>query len=124
MRHLNLFLLLTFSTIVAFFTSCSTDFELNADYDEIPIVFGVLDQSVDTQFVKINKSFIGNGDNNTYAAINDSSLYTNVIGRVEEYVDEILTTSFQLEEMWVNNLEEEYFIQILKKYFSLFQVRH
>ena len=38
--------------------SCSTDFELNAPYKTIPIV-GLLDQSQDTQFVKINRSFLG-----------------------------------------------------------------
>ena len=90
-------------------SSCTTDFELNAEYDEIPVIFGILDQSVDTQFVKINKSFIGGGDNMSYAAINDSSLYSNVVGRVEEYVDDVLTETFPLEEMWVTNLDEGIF---------------
>ena len=85
-RIINIFIFSVLSAAALFTFSCTTDFELNAEYDEIPIIFGVLDQSVDTQFIKINKSFIGNGDNNTYAAINDSSLYTNVVARVEEYI--------------------------------------
>ena len=108
-RIIKLFLCSVISAAALFTSSCTTDFELNAEYDEIPIIFGILDQSVDTQFVKINKSFIGNGDNSTYAAINDSSLYTNVIGRVEEYVDGALTETFPLEEMWVTNLDEGIF---------------
>ena len=108
-RIIKLFLFSALSAAALFTSSCTTDFELNAEYDEIPVIFGVLDQSVDTQFVKINKSFIGGGDNMSYAAINDSSLYSNVIGRVEEYVDGMLTETFPLEEMWVTNLDEGIF---------------
>mgnify|MGYP001192254472 CR=1 FL=1 len=108
-RIINLFLFSLLSAAALFNSSCTTDFELNAEYDEIPVVFGILDQSVDTQFVKINKSFIGGGDNMSYAAINDSSLYSNVVGRVEEYVDNVLTETFPLEEMWVTNLDEGIF---------------
>jgi hypothetical protein len=110
MKRIITLVYITFISVSALFVaSCTTDFELNAEYDEIPVIFGILDQSVDTQFVKINKSFIGNGNNTSYAAINDSSLYSNVIGRVEEYVDNVLTETFQLEEMWVNNLDEGIF---------------
>jgi len=117
-RIITLFYITFISVSALFISSCTTDFELNADYDEIPIIFGVLDQSVDTQFVKINKSFIGSGDNNTYAPINDSSMYTDVVGRVEEYVDGTIDRTFQLEEMWVNNLDEGiFFTDSQKVYF-------
>ena len=110
MKRIITLLYITFISVSALFiSSCTTDFELNADYDEIPVIFGVLDQSVDTQFVKINKSFIGNGDNNTYAAINDSSLYSNVVARVEEYIGGAIDRTFPLEEMWVTNLDEGIF---------------
>jgi hypothetical protein len=108
-RIIKLFLFSVLSAAALFTSSCTTDFELNAEYDEIPIIFGVLDQSVDTQFVKINKSFIGNGDNTSYAAINDSSLYTNVVARVEEYIGGAIDRTFPLEEMWVTNLDEGIF---------------
>ena len=118
MKRITILLYITFISVSALFiASCTTDFELNAEYDEIPVIFGILDQSVDTQFVKINKSFIGNGNNTSYAAINDSSLYSNVIGRVEEYVDNVLTETFQLEEMWVNNLDEGIFYTDSQKVF-------
>jgi hypothetical protein len=118
MKRIITLVYITFISVSALFVaSCTTDFELNAEYDEIPVIFGVLDQSVDTQFVKINKSFIGNGNNTSYAAINDSSLYSNVIGRVEEYVDNVLTETFQLEEMWVNNLDEGIFYTDSQKVF-------
>jgi hypothetical protein len=116
-QSINIFLISALSAAALFNSSCTTDFELNAEYDEIPIIFGVLDQSVDTQFVKINKSFIGSGNNASYAAINDSSLYSNVIGRVEEYLDGMLTETFQLEEMWINNLDEGIFYTDSQKVF-------
>lgn len=108
-RIINIFFFAVISASALFISSCTTDFELNADYDEVPVIFGILDQSVDTQFVKINKSFIGDGDNTTYAAINDSSLYTDVVARVEEYIDGTIDRTFPLEEMWVNNLDEGIF---------------
>ncbi len=89
--------------------SCSTDFELNAPYNEIPVVFGLLDQSADTQFVKINKSFIGDGNNAEYAAVNDSSMYSSVAATVEEHVNGSITNTFNLQEMWVSDLDEGIF---------------
>ena len=45
-------------TIAAFSNSCSTDFDLNADFIETPVVYGLLDASVDTQYIRINRPFI------------------------------------------------------------------
>ncbi|MAW21696.1 MAG: hypothetical protein CMD16_04815 [Flavobacteriales bacterium] len=39
-------------------TSCETDFEINADWKETTIVYGLLDASKDTQYVKINRAFL------------------------------------------------------------------
>ena len=119
MKRIITLLYITFISVSALFiSSCTTDFELNAEYDEIPIIFGILDQSVDTQFIKINKSFIGDGDNTSYAAINDSSLYTNVVARVEEYIGGTINRTFPLEEMWVSNLDEGiFYTDVQKVYF-------
>ena len=42
------------------------------------------DESSDTQWVKVNKSFLGDGNNFEYAAINDSTEYNTVTVTVEE----------------------------------------
>ncbi len=76
----NIFLL--FALIGGLF-SCKTDFEINAPYDKIPIVYGVLDQGVDTQWIKINKSFLGT-NNLEYPSVNDSNYFDNITVRVEE----------------------------------------
>jgi hypothetical protein len=56
-------------------TSCETEVELLAPYDETPVIYGVLDYTADTQFVRINKTFLGEGDPAQYAAIQDSVEY-------------------------------------------------
>ena len=42
------------------FTSCESDFDINADWEEVTVVFGLLDQSQEKQFIRINKAFLGN----------------------------------------------------------------
>jgi hypothetical protein len=93
--------------IVAGIFSCKTEVELTKDYDDTPIIFGILDQSVDTQYVKINKSFIGTGDNFAYASIPDCTLFKNVKATVTEVGGAGRT--FDLKEKYVKNLQEGIF---------------
>ncbi len=93
------------------FISCKTDFDINAPYKPIPIIYGLLDQSQDTQFVKINKSFIGDGNNVDYASINDSVLFSNISARVEQYAPGFSSPFkvYDLQELWVGNLQSGIF---------------
>ena len=92
---------------VSVFMSCETDVDLRAPYDDTPIVFGVLDQTVDTQFIKINKSFIGEGDNFKYAAVSDCTIFKNVVATVSENGGN--NRVFPLKEMYVSNIEDGIF---------------
>ena len=76
---------LSLIVVVSFFSSCKTDFEINAPYEITPVVYGVIDQSLDTQFIKINKAFLGSGNNINYAAINDCTLFDSVLAVLEAY---------------------------------------
>lgn len=60
---------------LAVFSSCDTDVDLTAPYASSTVVFGLLDPQADTQFVKITKTFLGDGNLNDYALIRDSSEY-------------------------------------------------
>lgn len=71
-KHLSLFV---FSMLVLLFGSCSTDVDLYADYKDITIVYGLLDVDKDTNYVKINRAFLGYGDATAIAMIPDSSNY-------------------------------------------------
>ncbi len=95
--------------VLAVLQSCKTDFDINAPYDDIPVVFGALDQTVDTQYVKINKTYLGTGDNTTYASINDSILFPNLSATIDEELNGTVTNSYNLEEKWVKNIEEGLF---------------
>lgn len=68
-------------------TSCSTDFELNAPYQEISVVYGLLDQTESVHLIKINKSFLGEGNAFQFATIADSSEYASVQATIKEYVN-------------------------------------
>lgn len=104
----SIFLILPFS-ILAILQSCKTDFDINAPYDDIPVIFGALDQRVDTQYVKINKTYQGTGDNTTYASINDSVLFENLSATIDEELNGVVTNSYSLQEQWVKNIDDGIF---------------
>jgi hypothetical protein len=60
-------------------SACSTDLDVVGDYKETLIVYGLLDQAQDTQYIKINKAFLGEGDAYTYAQIKDSTQFINAL---------------------------------------------
>jgi hypothetical protein len=57
------------------FSSCETDFTVNADWKEVTVVYGLLDQSQDKQYIRINKAFLGNEDAYVMASVADSINY-------------------------------------------------
>lgn len=78
------FLPLITVAFVVVFSSCETEVDLNATYKNTTVVFGLINpdfngdnliNALDTQWIKINKTFLGSGDNTVYAGIRDSSEY-------------------------------------------------
>ncbi len=61
--------------LFAMFSSCSTDVDIYADYEDITIVYGLMDTSSDTTFLKITKAFLGPGNALIIAHDPDSSNY-------------------------------------------------
>lgn len=58
-------------------SSCTTDFDITGDWQEITVVYGLMNQNNDTTFLKINKAFLGEDNALTMANIPDSSSYFN-----------------------------------------------
>ena len=58
------------------FNSCETDFDVNAEWEDITVVYGLIDQKSNTQYIKINKAFLGEGNALYFATIEDSSNYS------------------------------------------------
>ena len=64
-----------FIVFIVSFSACETDFDVNANWKETTIVYGLLDSSSDTQYVKINKAYLGQGDALMMAQFADSINY-------------------------------------------------
>lgn len=65
------FILISFIGI----TSCEVEFNPNDDWKETTIVYGVLDQDADTNFIRIQKCFVGDGNYIEFAKQKDSIYY-------------------------------------------------
>ena len=76
-------LLISFLSLFLFFAACETDFDINADWKEITIVYGLLNQNDTTHYFRINKAFLG-GNALEVAKIEDSSSYKNALEIVLE----------------------------------------
>ena len=85
----KLFLSLSLLAGLFFFNACTTDVELYSDYKDIPIIYGLLDSSQDTNFIRINRAFSGSNDHPINAAevslIADSCNYP---GKLRAYIVE------------------------------------
>ena len=69
----KIYLILSVFAIV--FSACETDFDVNADWEETTLVFGLLDAAKDIQFIKIKKAFLGEVDAEFMASFSDSVNY-------------------------------------------------
>ncbi len=100
--------ILVFFTMIMTFSSCETDFELNAPYDETAVIFGFLDLSADTQFFRIQKTFLGDGDALLFALEEDSSTFSNVEATLSwtNAVDQVVG-SIALDTMSIDNKETD-----------------
>ena len=65
----------TFLCILFFFSSCETDFDVNAEWRENMVVYALLDATQQKQFIRINKAYLGDGDAFQMASIADSINY-------------------------------------------------
>ncbi|MFH1322186.1 MAG: hypothetical protein ABII90_16240 [Bacteroidota bacterium] len=76
-----------FSVLIA----CEPDFDVNAPWKDITIVYGLLNQNDSLHYVKINKAFLGNADAYEMAQIRDSSEYdvNDIEVKVERWKDGI-----------------------------------
>ncbi len=79
---MNFRLLIISTLVLAFFSTCETDIDITGDYQRTPVIFGLLDITADTQFVLINRTFLGSGDAFEAALIEDSMLYENVDAKI------------------------------------------
>jgi len=98
---------IAFFVLLTVTVSCETDFTTIADYQDITVVYGLLDSKEPYQYVKINKAFLSEKDVLTYAADPDSNQYLYKLEvSLEEYTESgNLITTHLLDTSTVYNKE-------------------
>jgi hypothetical protein len=84
-------------------SACNEEIALTADFKETAVVYGLLDQADSVHYIKINRAFIGPGNSIEIAKIPDSSYFKSINGTVKEYVDGVLSRTWELQETEVEN---------------------
>ncbi len=57
------------------FSACSTDFDVTADYEETIVVYGLMDASQDTQYIRISRGYISEDRSALQVALEPDSIY-------------------------------------------------
>lgn len=61
--------------LLAGVTSCENEFSPNGEWQDIPVVYCILDQDDDTTYVRVQRCFLGEGNMYQFAAVADSNYY-------------------------------------------------
>ena len=90
--------------LVTVLYSCNKDLNVNDDWKDITVVYGILDQTEDTTFIKITKAFLGEGDALQFARIADSSNYPDKLEvRLDAYADTTIVQSYPCDTVTIHN---------------------
>lgn len=98
MKRIIFFLLIIITAL-----GCNTDFSVNGEYNETPIVHMLLDPNDEFHFLKVNKTFLGDGNANTFASVADSSYFDVVEATVEEVISGNVNRTWLLEDTIIEN---------------------
>ncbi len=102
-KHFRVFFFLIFFLI----TACETDFDINAEYEDVTIVYGLLNQNDTTHYIRINKAFLT--EENAVVSAKDpaNSIYPYDVLDVtmEEWLGENLTNIYKLDTVVLSNKE-------------------
>ncbi|MFZ1610597.1 MAG: hypothetical protein WAU21_05785 [Chitinophagales bacterium] len=71
-----------------FIHGCTTDFDLNADFQETPVVYGLLDPTIPVNYIRINRAYLNDSiDGLTLAADPNEIYYGDELSVKLEYYD-------------------------------------
>jgi hypothetical protein len=102
------FILFVLVLVLGSFTGCETDFDVNASYKDITIVYGILDPAQQYQYIRINKAYLGQGDALQYAQIADSITYDTalIFAKIDELKGDAVQQSIFLKPRLVHRSED------------------
>jgi len=75
MKLNKVLILLLFVVFGGWFSSCDNEVDINADWKETMVVYGLLDPNDTIQYIKVNKAFLNVNTSALIAAQNSDSLY-------------------------------------------------
>lgn len=97
---------------VAAFSSCETDVDVLAPYRETPVVYGLLNAADSTQYIRINRAFLGEGNAYTMAQQPDSFNYRDILDvSLQRWKNSLLVSTVSLIRDSSINLEPGIFAQ-------------
>ena len=103
MKKINFAIIILFTGLL--FSACETDIDIIADYEDVTVVYGLLNQDSIT-YLKINKAFLGEGNALIMAKVEDSSNYAEMLDvKIEEWASGNLLNTFQLDTVTIDNKE-------------------
>jgi hypothetical protein len=102
---------------VAGITGCETEIDLNADYKQIPVIYGLLEENKDIQIIKINRSFLGETNALIAAQNPDSTFYSNISPVIEKLNEGIVVDSRSLRDTVLADREPGDFYTSPNKYY-------
>jgi hypothetical protein len=86
--------------------SCNKELNVNADWQDITVVYGLLDQNDTLHYIKITKAFLGPGDALQFAQIPDSSNYPDKLDvRLEAWDGSTKKDEMACDTMTIHNKE-------------------
>ncbi len=98
------FISIVSSFMVFVFISCSTDFDITAEWKDITIVYALLNQNDSIHYFKINKAFLGESNALIMAQNPDSSSYGNNLEvKLEEWYNNNLINIYYCDTITIHN---------------------
>lgn len=94
---------------VALLASCDEDFKVGADYKEVTVVYGLLDDGLPSNehYIKVTKGYFSESLNNEKVAQNPDSIYFEDLDvKVEEYENGNLITTYACSRIDLNTLPD------------------
>ncbi len=79
-------------------SSCKSDFNLTAKWKEQMVIYCLLNQTDSVQYIRVNKTFLGQGNAYSMAAVHDSMNYSFLLNvRLEKWLNGALVQTFAVD---------------------------
>lgn len=96
-----------FIILSALFVACSTEFSINGDWEDVAVVYALLDYSDTAQYVRLNRAFLGEGNAYEMALIKDSIYYDQATVFLTPVINEVPQTAQRIQLSITDEIEKD-----------------